>query len=339
MRYRWWTALFACFGAALLSELPDALVAIVDGAPLATASFGGEILRWTVWGAVFGPLVYRGAWTCAGRRLGLIALFLAAMPVMLLYAWSVWWLDSAVLGRSVQTVDLSLFQPMVVYTLTAGAGFHLRTEQRRAIAERLRLDAEARFATARLEILRSELQPHFLFNALNTVTSLTRRDPSAAAAVAEDLRDLFRATVGTVLPPVTSVAEEVRLTRKYLQVQQARFEHRLRTKFDIRQEVEEARIPALLLQPLVENAVRFGMTRREGITLTVTIERTGDELRVLVVNDGVADSRPVIEGVGLSNTRARLEALYGDAARFVARRVETGGFEVEARIPFESERA
>jgi signal transduction histidine kinase len=316
-------AIAACCAAALLSELPELLLTAVSDAPLRPARLGSQLARWLLWGAIFGPLVYRFA-----RVARVATVVIAALPVMLLYRAIVELLPASGHG---------FFQPGIVFTLTAGYGLLVQNDERRIAAERARFEAERRFSSARLELLRSELQPHFLFNALNTVSAMASRDPASAAAIAEKLRDLFRATSGSALPQVTTVEAEVAFTKKYLDIQQARFEQRLRTSFMIAPAVARARVPSLLMQPLFENAIRHGMTRREGVSIDAEIVRDGDELRVSIVNDGVVDERPVVEGVGLSNTRARLRALHGDAASFVARRRSEGGFAVEVRIPYDEE--
>jgi LytS/YehU family sensor histidine kinase len=312
--HRWWIAIAACSCAALLAELPQTILLGTHGAPQRIAA---QLLRWLLWGIVFAPIVYRVA-----HRRGIVWVAVGALPVMLLY--------SFIVGSR-----FHLFQPIIVFTLTAGYGLLAQNEERRVAAERARMIAEERFTTTQIETLRSELQPHFLFNALNTVSALAAHDANRAAAIAEKLRDLFRSSVGSALPQVVAVEEEVAFTRKYLDIQEARFEERLRTSFAIEQGVARARVPALLLQPLVENAIRHGMTRREGITIDVDIDRVGEELRLRVSNDGLVDEGPVIEGIGHSNTRARLRALYGDAASFIAQRREEGGFLVDVRIPYD----
>ena len=269
---------------------------------------------------------------------------LAALPVMLVYAATAEMLLAVLFAQrgvsfAMALVTSGLFQPVIVYTLTAGYGLFTREEERRVAAERTRLAAEEQFSEARVEMLRSDLQPHFLFNALNTISALAASDPARAASIAEKLRDLFRSSIGTQLPQVTTVEREVAFTRRYLDIQQARFEERLHVTFSIEAGLEGARVPSLLLQPLVENTVRHGMGRREGVTVDVEITSTGGELRLRVVNDGMPDRRPVVEGVGLSNTRARLKALYGERASFEAKRRDGGGFVVEIRIPLEMKEA
>jgi len=335
MKHAWWKGIAACAGAAILAELPETVFLALSGAPPRPERIAAQVVRWILWGALFGPLLYRAAYRLGARRDGIVWICVAALPVMVTYAVTARLLDASMFARH-DAVGASLFQPVIVFTLTAGYGLLQRNEERRIAAERTRLDAERRFTAARIETLRSELQPHFLFNALNTVSALARRDPEAAATIAENLRDLFRASVGSALPQVTTVEDEVAFTRKYLDIQQARFEERLRASFTIADGVERARVPSLLLQPLVENAIRHGMTRREGIAVDVSVERDGDELRIRVVNDGGVDGRPVVEGVGLSNARARLRALYGDRATFVAQRRAEGGFTVDIRIPYDA---
>lgn len=312
--HRWWIGIAACFCAAILAELPQT---ILLGTHHAAERMAAQLLRWLLWGVLFAPVVYRIAY-----RRGVVWVVVSALPVMLFYSFTV-------------ASTISLFQPSIVFTLTAGYGLLTQNEERRVAAERARIVAEERFTSTQVETLRSELQPHFLFNALNTVSALAAQDAERAASIAEKLRDLFRSSVGSALPPVIAVHEEVAFTRKYLDIQEARFEERLRTSFAIAPGLEHARVPALLLQPLVENAIRHGMTRREGITIDVQIERVGDALRLRVRNDGIVDERPIVDGIGLSNTRARLRALYGDAASFIAQRLAEGGFLVDVRIPYD----
>jgi hypothetical protein len=321
MKREWWIGIAACFCVAILSELPEAILLALNDAPLRPERLLATIARWTIWGAIFGPLVYRAAY-----RWGALRIALAALPVMFLYR---------ALVERMPSANRGFFQPVIVFTLTAGYGLLAQNRERRTTAERTRLDAEQRFAIAQVELLRSELQPHFLFNALNTVSALATRDPEKAASIAEKLRDLFRASARAALPAVTTVAEELAFTQKYLDIQEARFNERLRTSFAIEEGVATASIPSLLLQPLVENAIRHGMARREGIALEVRVRRIADELQIAVVDDGVVDDRPVVEAIGLTNTRARLRALYGDRASLIAQRRSEGGFVAEICIPYD----
>lgn len=241
--------------------------------------------------------------------------------------WIVWGVLFALLVRSGD-----LFQPIVLFTLTAGYRLLIENSRRKSAAEEEQREIEDRFSAARLDALLGQLQPHFIFNSLNTVSSLAGRDPAKAARIAEELRDLFRRS--TEVGPEVTLADEIEFISKYCDVQKARFEERLRVAFEIDPAVRSAMIPALVLQPLVENAIRHGLKTREGVTIDVHAERAGESLRLRVVNDGcVPASDAIVEGIGLSNTRARLRAMHGEDASLVAGRSGGRGFLAEIRLP------
>lgn len=183
---------------------------------------------------------------------------------------------------------------------------------------------EADLARARLDALRGQLQPHFLFNALHAASSLIDTDPVAARRTIVRLSDLLRATLD-IERPVVSLADELVLLDRYLDIQRVRFADRLSVAIDVPVELRTAAVPPLILQPLVENAIRHGIgTRPEAGTIAISARRDGDHLRLVVSDNGIGLSESRTERVGLGTTRARLEALHGDAA-FVTLRDRTGG--------------
>jgi ligand-binding sensor domain-containing protein len=200
----------------------------------------------------------------------------------------------------------------------------------RAIRHRSELDA------ARLQALRAQLQPHFLFNALNTILPLIYRDPDAASRTLVQLGDLLRATLDRDAAATVRLRQELEFLRRYLEIQSVRFEDRLETTFEIAPETMDAEVPSLLLQPLVENAVKHGISQDPGrgkVRVSAATEK-GD-LVLTVWNTSSRGPEPLPAnggGIGLANLRDRLEVLYGKRGRLTRRR-EPGSFSVEVRIP------
>ena len=194
---------------------------------------------------------------------------------------------------------------------------------------------EAQLAEARMGALRMQLQPHFLLNSLNAVTVIVRdRDTTTATRMLEQLGDMLRRVMRPGRPQEVPLAEELEFVRQYLGIETVRFSDRLRPTFAVDSAVMGAAVPEFLLQPLVENAVRHGLARREGATLLrIEARREGDRLVLSVTDDGPgpADSG---EGVGLGTTRERLATLYGEQARLELTTSPEGGARVTVRLPY-----
>jgi signal transduction histidine kinase len=199
-------------------------------------------------------------------------------------------------------------------------------------------ERDAQLAEARLGALRMQLQPHFLFNSLNAVSVVVRdRDTATASRVLEQLSEMLRRVMRTGGPPEVTVAEELDFVRRYLAIEEVRFPDRLRPLFDVDPVVEGAAVPELILQPLVENAIRHGLARRtEATLLRIAARRDGDDLVLSVTDDGPgpADVAPAGEGVGLSNTRERLRTMYGARGRLTLTAPPAGGATAEIRLPY-----
>ncbi|HEV2703346.1 MAG TPA: histidine kinase [Steroidobacteraceae bacterium] len=192
--------------------------------------------------------------------------------------------------------------------------------------------------TARLRALQSNLNPHFLFNALNGIATLIReKDGTAASAMVDALSAFLRSTLQRMDTPEIQVREELQLIEQYLRIQRFRFGERLRAVVAAAPDTLEALIPTLILQPLVENAVRYGvLPREEGGCLWVSIRKEGLALVISVEDDGagMAQSPTTSVGLGLGNSRDRLSALYGTAADLsTGRRADGTGFAVTIRMP------
>lgn len=214
------------------------------------------------------------------------------------------------------------------------AHYYLEARERETQAARL----SAQLAEARLGALRMQMQPHFLFNSLNAITVVVRdRDFATATRLLEQLGEMLRRVMRTDRPAVAPLSEELDFVGQYLAIEAVRFPDRLRPEFAIDPEVLEAPVPELLLQPLVENAIRHGLARRRTATrLRIEARREGRDLVLAVIDDGPGpDAEPAApgEGVGLRNTRERLATLYGDRASLTLARTAEGGAVATVRLP------
>ena len=208
------------------------------------------------------------------------------------------------------------------------------------IAGELRLERlEKSFADARLNALRMQLDPHFLFNTLNTISSQVEADPKLARRMIEHLGDLLRQSLESKDKQEAPLAEEMAFLEHYLAIQKIRFGHHLRIETEIAPDVRSAAVPCLFVQPLVENAIRHGISRRaSGGTVTVSAHRNGNRLDIRVADDGVGlPAGWTLEnssGLGLSVTRQRMAGLYPDGETcFAVNRRASGGTEVEISLP------
>ncbi len=197
------------------------------------------------------------------------------------------------------------------------------------------LELEAQLSQASLQALKMQLNPHFLFNTLNSISSLMYCDVEAADAMLARLSEFLRMTLDQDLGHEIPLRREIEFVRRYLEIEQARFEERLAVTFDIESDALSARVPTLALQPLVENAIHHGIAPRpRGGAIAIRARRENGRLHLSVSDDGVgADGRPR-ERIGLANTRARLEKLYGGEQSLSFTDIPHGGFRVDLEIPF-----
>ena len=201
---------------------------------------------------------------------------------------------------------------------------------------------ETQLTLARVVALRAQLQPHFLFNTLNSISVLVTADPSGARLMIRRLSDLLRAVLADSDRPEVPLHREVELLNAYLAIQGVRFGERLRVQVDVDPAATDLLVPTLVLQPLVENAIEYAVAVREdGGRVTVSAERAGERLVLAVVDDGAgwpAESngnaaRETERGVGHRNTRARLREMYGSACAFVVGPAPGGGCSVRLEVP------
>jgi two-component system, LytTR family, sensor kinase len=213
-----------------------------------------------------------------------------------------------------------------------------REKVARQVTETARLNAE--LSRAQLAALRRQMDPHFMFNTLNSIAGLARdRRNDAAVSMIVGLSEFLRRASEDSHRALVTLAEEVEYLERYLDIQKVRFGDRLRVSLDIPAGLLEAQVPSLLLQPLVENAIKHGVSKRlSGGEIRVAGERCDGLLSLTVYNDGPwvqEDLEAAPAGVGLGNLRTRLQILHGDRSELKLRPAEAGGVEVVVTLPFQ----
>ncbi len=231
--------------------------------------------------------------------------------------------------------DWEMMTYWAVVGLSHALDFHRESQEQRLAAAQL----GTRLAEARLQSLQSQLHPHFLFNTLHTISALMHRDTEAADAMLARLSDLLRLSLDRISTQQVTLKEEMDFLQKYIEIERTRFGDRLQVRIEIEPETLDAAVPNLLLQPLVENAIRHGIAQKVGGgLLEIAAAREGRELCLLVRDTGPGLSANKLTalntGVGLSNTRSRLQELFPDRHRFDFDEPPEGGLAVRIRIPF-----
>jgi two-component system LytT family sensor kinase len=337
-----WTALGVFFASQIILLAPNAtwVQALTFSLP-----------RWYSWGLLTPLVLWTDRWIGAGRSLAArvawhvplaigftllgIAIRLAVRP-----------LRGAPLPPNVAAFFLERFYwDLLIYAVIAGVSISRdlarQNRQREAEAHALALqatDLERRLMEASLQSLRAQLHPHFLFNALNTISAFTETDPKMARRLMGQLGDLLRASLTHASRPLVSLGEELTFLDDYLAIELARFEGRLTVAVHADEDLLDASVPSFLLQPFVENSIRHGISRRlSGGHIEVRVTRDGATLKTRVRDNGVG-LPPGWQfernaGVGLRNVASRLEHLYGrpDALRVTP--VAAGGVDIEIELP------
>jgi signal transduction histidine kinase len=253
-----------------------------------------------------------------------------------------WWLDNLfrryLLGLPVGLPLVLVFQSnlltySILVTATQGYLYYQRYRQ----GELRSAELNAQLAQAQLQALRMQFHPHFLFNTLNSIATLIHKDPDAADRMTARLSDLLRLTLENVGVQECRLAQELEFLERYLDIERIRFSDRLVVRIEVAPDTLDASTPYLILQPLVENAIRHGIAARSSPgCIVVRAVRHGDMLVLEVKDDGPGIRSAVASrnGIGISSTRARLEKLYGDAHVFELGSAEGGGMAVKLVFPF-----
>jgi two-component system, LytTR family, sensor kinase len=266
----------------------------------------------------------RAAWALAGASVGGV---IAAVATELLFAGP----D----GMSRGELARDAVQFTFVLFLWCNLYFSIKERQRLAREREQLLRAESEAKTARLSALRYQLDPHFLFNALNAVSTLVLAgNTTGATRMLAQLGELLRTTFDNDVALEIPLSSEVALARQYLAIEQTRLGARLTVDMDIAPDTVDALVPTLLLQPLIENAVRHGVAPQiAGGTIAVRTARHEQQLHIQITNSGRAGAVRS-RGVGLTNTAERLATLYGADHRFALGWPEAGGCDVTLELPY-----
>ena len=341
---RWGVVLLST---ALMTAISFALALWLTDSPGTPAPHAGPLLvlqgtGWFLW-ALFTPAI---VWLAQHFRLerGRFALtLLVHIPGMVLFASAHvasmgavhWWLALSA-GQPFSWWDevrrsalQNLNWELTTYWAIAGIGhavlYYRESRDRAMHASRL----ETKLIDAQLTTLQHQLQPHFLFNTLHAISTLMRRDVDAADRTLLRLSDLLRMTLDSASQQQVTLASELDFVAKYLEIEQVRFADRLNVRYSIAPEALDALIPSLLLQPLVENAIKHGVAMKSGPGhVDISARRDHDKLRVEIRDDGAGLSESALaalqKGIGVSTTRARLQHLFGADFRFEFHRREPG---------------
>jgi two-component system, LytTR family, sensor kinase len=294
-----------------------------------------------VWLARRVPLERGSRWLTAGIHLGAALVFSLAYVLLgalvgQVDSWSAG--ESATYGEVfhpllIRTFPYNLLIYGVVVTVSHALDYYRKYHERTVQT----LELEKHLTEARLQALLHQLKPHFLFNTLNGIASLMHTDVEAADRMLVRLSELLRITMSHTGAPQTTLREEISFLERYLEIEKIRFRSRLEVVIAVDEEAMDAQIPSLILQPVVENAVRHGV---EPHARTGRIELRGlreNGQLVLTVYDnggGIPDGGPKREGIGLANTRARLAEIYGAQQQFELVNRPEGGLCVRMAIPF-----
>jgi hypothetical protein len=326
-----------------ITAIQNYVVLAWSGRPITAAtSIARELVMFGTWALLTPPIAIAASWIRARGRAAHLAhvplvaaaslshnaLLVLALPLLRATPEAPPFAEqlAAMVGRYF-VLDVVFYGAIVLATLAAAWA----AAYRRRDADSARLEAD--LARARLDALRGQLQPHFLFNALHAASALIELDPARARRAIVKLAELLRATL-EVRAPVISLAEELALLDGYLELQRIRFGDRLTIALDVPAELHGAAVPPLVLQPLVENAIRHGLgARPEAGAIAIAARVAGARLQLTVADDGVGLAACREERVGLGATRARLATLYAGAAALELAPRPGGGAVATVELP------
>ncbi|MFD2368182.1 sensor histidine kinase [Pseudoduganella sp. GCM10020061] len=327
------------------------VAATVRGQPI---PWGGAFAAWSVWAGAWAvltlPILRLAArvpferhtfWRAlavhaagsVAATLFHMAVYAFAAPLVGAPGFSTDW--SATFSRLLATAFLPSLS--VYWVLTCAMQF-LRLQQAVHERERRHLSLEAQLAEARLLALKSQLQPHFLFNTLNSIAVLIADDPAAARHMLQLLCGLLRKVLDSDGSREVTLREELDFIASYLEIEQIRFADRLSYHVDAAPDVMQARVPSLVLQPLVENAIRHGVARRARPgRIVISARADNGMLRLAVTDDGAGLGEDMKWGIGLTNTRTRLQQMFGADHAFHIADNPGGGTAVSLAIPLQED--
>lgn len=355
-RWRWslyfgiWTTIGILFVGPLVAQC------LVEQTEIPWSKVASEFIGWYLWGLLFPliwaftrryPLERRNLLLRVPINLGfaflitLLYLLLTLIKMEAIQAWSTGIFSLRQVAADFPDylfsgIEFYLLIYVAMAALTHAVAYYTKYREREVKSSRL----EAQLVLAHLEVLKMQLHPHFLFNTLNAISALMHRDVDAADRMISLLSDLLRLALDDDKRHQVPLSEEIEFLERYLAIERIRFRDRLKVEIEIEPPSGRAQVPRLILQPLVENSIRHGIAMRSAAgRVGVYARREGNRLDVRITDDGpgIADASKLKEGVGLANTRARLEQIYGDDHLFELRTADIGGLEVHLEIPFETE--
>lgn len=325
-----------------------------NGLPVTVmAAFINQMLRFQIW-AGFVPLII-GLDRLVGRRFprwiavlffhfpGAVVTSLLHTLVLGLLYWPLrgWGYDNFVTMRELYyAITLTnMVVGIVIYKVILTTFYALDYYEQYQVERQRAEGLEQQLASAQLQALRMQLQPHFLFNALNSISSLVLEEPRAAVRMISQLGDFLRQTIDHQADQEVTLERELEFIRLYLNIEQVRFRDRLTVNFSVAEAVLQAKVPWLVLQPIIENAIKHGISQRMAPgRIEIRAFRQHDRLQISVSDDGPGISkigqRNGKEGIGLVNTRERLQQLYQDDFRLELAGTTGRGTIVLLEIPF-----
>jgi sensor histidine kinase YesM len=290
----------------------------------------GGLLRIDAWVRRSGWIAktfYYSFVSTAGLLLGFFIVSLVLDPAMFIN----WLRNPGMLATMMSgSIFISIVLSVVLYLIARRASAEVELEREKARTERIEREA----VLANLRALQAQIEPHFLFNTLANVTSLIDPDPAKARRMLESFIRFLRASLGATRLESTTLGAERELIASYLEVLQVRMEGRLRYSLDVPPDLESYPLPSLLLQPLVENAIRHGLEPKvEGGEVTMRARREGGKVVVEIADSGVGFAPTTRGGVGLTNLRERLRLLFGDSASLEISDAPGAGSRVSVSLP------
>jgi two-component system LytT family sensor kinase len=351
---RLWLLIISCASfLALIYSARSIFMGVSQGRPFDwVRQIGFEFLYWYVWAALTPVVIWfarrfelqRTNWLRTLLALAAFGLLIAPLQstVEFCLAYSIDILrhmpqEEMARRRQVlwRAIVVETFGNFVIYALIVCGHYAYEYYLRYREREIRSVELEGRLAQAELQNLKMQLHPHFLFNTLNTISVLMMRDVGLANRMLIRLSDLLRLTLDNAGNQMVTLKQELDFLRGYLEIEQTRFQDRLTINIDVSPAALDASVPNLILQPLVENAIRHGITTRPGAgVIQIRAHVAEKDLHLEVSDDGPGLGSRFKKGIGLKNTEARLAQLYGPAQRFELINRPSGGLQVTITIPF-----
>ncbi len=354
---RWLWIASIWFGVGLFDATQTVLVMRADGMQHAWVRlFVTLLLSWLPW-ALATPLVTRlgrrhppaqlrpvSTWLIhlgACTAIGLVSAAWIAGLEVLMNPWAKFPPPGPFFHHWLYKFYYGLLSYLILYAFILAISSVLYSRERLALQQTETARLNEQLTKAQLNALRRQIEPHFLFNTLNAIVGLVREKKNdAAVSMIAGLSDFLRCVVEASDRQQVSLAEELQFTQNYLDLQKVRFAERLQFSVDVPAELFSAQVPSLILQPMVENAVKHGIAKRiQGGTIRIFAVRSNGRLTLNVYNDGPslpAAWEKTHSGIGISNVRTRLQSLYGDGFELSMRNQGPGGVEVSLSVPFVS---